>query len=94
VSVQEVGVGASRRSHEVGEQRRDEQCEPRAPTEVAEHAVPERQPIAAELLGADDLHIDAAPTDMLDCVRDETPDHVTREARIGRRENGDSDADL
>jgi hypothetical protein len=94
VSVQEVGVGASRRSHEVGEQRRDEQCEPRAPTEVAEHAVPERQPIAAELLRADDLDVDATPADMLDGVGDEAADDVARKARVRRRENGNSDADL
>jgi len=92
--MEQVRIDAPGSPHEAGEQRRDEQCEPGAPPEVSQHTVPERQPVPAELLGANNLHVDAAPADMLDCVRDETPDHVTREARIGRRENGDSDADL
>jgi hypothetical protein len=94
MSMEEVRLNAPRRPHEAGEQRRGEQREPRAPTEVAEHAVPERQPVPAELLGSHDLDVDAAPPDVLDGVGDEAADDVARKARIGRRENGDSDADL
>jgi hypothetical protein len=56
--------------------------------------VPESQPVPAELLGADDLDVDATPADMLDGVGDEAADDVARKARVRRRENGDSDADL
>jgi hypothetical protein len=56
--------------------------------------VPKRQPVAAELLGADDLDVDAAPADMLDGVGDEAAGDIAGKARVRRRENGDSDADL
>jgi hypothetical protein len=56
--------------------------------------VPERQPVTAELLGADDLDVDAAPADMLDGVGDEAADDVARKARVRRGQDCDSDADL
>jgi hypothetical protein len=87
VRVQQVGLDAASRAYEARQQRRDEQGEPRAPPQVAEHAVAEGQAEAAKLLRPDDLDIDAAAAHVLHGVRDEAARGVARIPRTRRREH-------
>jgi hypothetical protein len=88
--MEEIGLDAARGAHEAGEQGGNEQTEPRPPAKVAEHAVAEGEPEAAELFRPDDLDVDTASSYVLDGVRDETADDVTGIPGVRRREHRDA----
>src|SRR6185312_2031871 len=65
-------------------------AEPGAAAQVPDDSMAVRQPEAAELLGPDDLDVDATAAHVLDRVRDETAGRVGWAAWVRRREDGDA----
>jgi hypothetical protein len=84
-----VARGGARRQHESDEHRRQRGDEPRTPSQVADHAVPVRNPEVVERERRDHVDGHAARADVLDGVGDEPPGHVLGRARVGRGQDDD-----
>ena len=85
MGVQEVGLHPPGRTYEAREQRRNQERQPRSAAQVGDDAVAVGDPEVAELLGPDDLDLDATRTNVLNGVGDEAPGDVRRKAWVRRR---------